>query len=84
MEISTESSQITKGKQLFERHCSSCHRFDQEAIGPNLSGLTRQVETAWIRAFIQNPAAALERKDPRALALFEKYRTQMPSYPQLQ
>jgi glucose/arabinose dehydrogenase/mono/diheme cytochrome c family protein len=84
MEISTESSQITKGKQLFEQHCSSCHQFDKDAIGPNLSGLTRQVETAWIREFIQNPAAARERKDPRALALFEKYRTQMPSYPQLQ
>jgi glucose/arabinose dehydrogenase/mono/diheme cytochrome c family protein len=84
MEISTESSQITKGKQLFEQHCSSCHQFDKDAIGPNLSGLTRQVETEWIREFIQNPAAALERKDPRALALFEKYRTQMPSYPQLQ
>ena len=84
MEISTESSQITKGKQLFEQHCSSCHRFDQDAIGPNLSGLTRQMETAWIREFIQNPAGALERKDARALALLEKYRAQMPSYPQLE
>ena len=84
LEISTEASQITKGKQLFEQHCSSCHRFDQDAIGPNLSGLTRQVETEWIREFIKNPAALLEKKDPRALALLEKYRTQMPSYPQLQ
>jgi len=84
LEISTEAGQITKGKQLFEQHCSSCHRFDKDAIGPNLSGLTRQVETEWIREFIQNPAAALERKDARAVALFEKYRTQMPSYPQLE
>lgn len=84
MEISMESSQISKGKQLFEQHCSSCHQFDKDAIGPNLSGLTRQVETAWIREFIKNPTGALERKDPRAVALFEKFRTQMPSYPQLQ
>jgi glucose/arabinose dehydrogenase/mono/diheme cytochrome c family protein len=84
MDISTEASQISKGKQLFEQHCSSCHRFDQDAIGPNLSGLTRQVETSWIRAFIQNPAAAIANKDARALALLEKYRTEMPSYPQLQ
>ena len=84
MDISTDASQITKGKQLFEQHCFSCHQFDKDAIGPNLSGLTRQVETEWIREFIQNPAAALERKDARALALLEKYRTQMPSYPQLQ
>ena len=82
-DISTESSQITKGKQLFEQHCSSCHRFDQDAIGPNLSGLTRQVESSWIRAFIKNPGAVIANKDPRALALLEKYRTEMPSYPQL-
>ena len=84
VEISTDASQITKGKQLFEQYCSSCHQFDKDAIGPNLSGLTRQVETTWIREFIKNPAAALERKDARAVSLFEKYRTQMPSYPQLE
>ena len=83
MEISTDASQITKGKQLFEQQCSSCHQFEQDAIGPNLSGLTRQVESTWIREFIKNPAALLEKKDPRALALLEKYRTQMPSFPQL-
>lgn len=83
IDISTEASQITKGKQLFEQHCTSCHRFDQDAIGPNLSGLTRQVESSWIRAFIKNPGAVLADKDPRALALLEKYRTEMPSYPQL-
>ncbi len=82
-DISTEASQITKGKQLFEQHCSSCHRFDQDAIGPNLSGLTRQVESSWIRAFIQNPAAAIANKDPRALVLLEKYRTEMPGFAQL-
>ena len=83
MEISRDASQITKGKQLFEQHCSSCHQFDQDAIGPNLSGLTRQVESSWIREFITNPAAVLEKKDARALALLEKYRTQMPGFPQL-
>lgn len=82
-DISTKASQITKGKQLFEQHCSSCHRFDQDAIGPNLSGLTRQVESSWIRGFIQNPAAAIANKDPRALSLLEKYRSEMPGFAQL-
>jgi len=82
-DISTDASQITKGKQLFEQHCSSCHRFDQDAIGPNLSGLTRQVESSWIRYFIQNPETAIANKDPRALALLEKYRTEMPGFAQL-
>jgi glucose/arabinose dehydrogenase/mono/diheme cytochrome c family protein len=83
VEISRDASQITKGKQLFEQQCSSCHQFDKDAIGPNLSGLTREVETEWIREFIKNPAAVLANKDPRALALLEKYRSEMPSFAQL-
>ncbi len=83
-DISTDASQILRGKKLFEQNCSSCHRFDGDAIGPNLSGLTRQVASEWIRAFIQNPAEMIAKKDTRALALLEKYRSEMPSYPQLQ
>ena len=82
-DISTDASQILRGKKLFEQNCSSCHRFDGDAIGPNLSGLTRQVASEWIRAFIQNPAEMIAKKDSRALALFEKYRSEMPGYPQL-
>ena len=82
-EISTDASQILRGKKLFEQNCSSCHRFDGDAIGPNLSGLTRQIASEWIRGFIQNPSEMIAKKDPRALALFEKYRSEMPGYPQL-
>lgn len=82
-EISTDASQILKGKTLFEQQCSTCHNFNEDAIGPNLSGLTRQVETQWIRDFIKNPAAAIEAKDPRAVELLAKYKTQMPGFPAL-
>ncbi|HSF54983.1 MAG TPA: PQQ-dependent sugar dehydrogenase [Algoriphagus sp.] len=82
-EISSATEQITKGKALFEQHCSTCHNFNEDAIGPNLSGITRTVETDWIRQFIKNPALAIEAKDPRALALLEKYKSQMPGFSQL-
>ena len=83
LEISTDASQILKGRTIFEQQCSTCHNFNEDAIGPNLSGLTRQVETQWIRAFIKNPAAAIEAKDPRAVELLAKYKTQMPGFPAL-
>lgn len=83
MEISTDASQILKGKALFEQNCSTCHNFNEDAIGPNLSGLTRQVETSWIREFIKNPQQAIDAKDPRALELLAKYKTPMPGFPQL-
>jgi glucose/arabinose dehydrogenase/mono/diheme cytochrome c family protein len=82
-EISTDASQILKGKTLFEQQCSTCHNFNEDAIGPNLSGLTRQIETQWIKEFIKNPGAAIESKDPRAVELLAKYKTQMPGFPAL-
>lgn len=81
--ISTDASQILKGKAIFEKQCSTCHNFNEDAIGPNLSGLTRQVETDWIREFIKNPAKAIEAKDPRAIELLAKYKSQMPGFPDL-
>ena len=83
MEISTDANQILNGKALFEKNCSTCHNFNEDAIGPNLSGLTRQIETQWIREFIKNPARAIEAKDPRAIELLAKYKTQMPGFPDL-
>ena len=81
--ISTETNQILNGRSLFEKSCSTCHNFNEDAIGPNLSGVTRQIETSWIREFIQNPAKAIDANDTRALALVAKYKTQMPGFPDL-
>jgi glucose/arabinose dehydrogenase/mono/diheme cytochrome c family protein len=81
--ISTDAPQILNGKALFEKHCSTCHNFNEDAIGPNLSGLTRQIDTQWIREFIKNPAGAIEAKDPRAIELLAKYKSQMPGFPDL-
>lgn len=83
MEISTDASQILKGRALFEKQCSTCHNFNEDAIGPNLSGLTRQIETQWIREFIKNPAKVIAAKDPRALEQLAKYKSQMPGFPDL-
>jgi hypothetical protein len=83
LEISTDANQILNGKSIFEKHCSTCHNFNEDAIGPNLSGLTRQIETEWIRRFIKNPAKSIEDKDPRALELLAKYKSQMPGFPDL-
>jgi len=78
-EISTSSEQILAGRKLFEQNCSTCHNFNENAIGPNLSGLTRQVETDWIRRFIKNPSEFFLSKDERALRLLAIYKTEMPA-----
>ena len=45
---------LQHGMQLFNQHCASCHSFTENGIGPNLAGITSQVEKEWIIAFINN------------------------------
>jgi glucose/arabinose dehydrogenase/cytochrome c551/c552 len=80
-DISTSSDQIRIGRTLFEQNCSTCHNFNENAIGPNLSGLTRQIETDWIRKFIKNPSELISTQDERALRLLAIYKTEMPANP---
>ncbi|WP_026967267.1 PQQ-dependent sugar dehydrogenase [Algoriphagus terrigena] len=82
-EISTDTEQIAKGKQLFEQNCSSCHNFLQTTIGPNLSGLTRSVDSRWISEFVKHPIEVIDGGDERGAALFAKFKIYMPGFPQL-
>ncbi|MEZ5044749.1 MAG: PQQ-dependent sugar dehydrogenase [Saprospiraceae bacterium] len=74
---------VQHGMELFNLHCASCHNFTENGIGPNLSGVTSQVDKAWLLAFIKNPPAVIESGDERAVALFEKFKQYMPPFPML-
>ncbi|WP_297336642.1 PQQ-dependent sugar dehydrogenase [Algoriphagus sp.] len=82
-EYSTDPAQIQEGKVLFQTNCAACHSFSQTTIGPNLSGLTRQVDQSWIKQFITNPSKLIDSKDHRAVSLFEEFNSYMPAFPQL-
>ena len=79
-DISQAQDQILDGKAIFQNQCSTCHNFKDNAIGPNLSGLTRQVDSEWIKGFIKNPSAFFDDEDERALALLATYKTPMPAF----
>lgn len=81
--ISTNAETILAGKTIFNQNCSSCHNFQQTAIGPNLSGLTREMDSEWIKTFIQNPQAVIESGDPRATQILAEYKAYMPAFLQL-
>ena len=74
---------IQHGMEVFNLHCASCHDFAENGIGPNLSGITSEVEKEWLVSFIKNPPAMIEGGDERAVALFEKYKSYMPPFPTL-
>jgi len=78
--ISTDTAVIAKGQASFNQHCSGCHNFRQDGIGPQLGGLTDSVPAVWIKHFISNPKEVIESKDVRAQELFKKYKVIMPSF----
>jgi len=78
--IATDSVTIAAGEKSFNIHCSGCHNFRQDAIGPQLSGLTNDVSPEWIKNFIKDPQQLINAKDDHAVKLHEKYKTIMPSF----
>jgi protein SCO1/2 len=63
------------GTYLFETKCAACHAFgDGDGIGPDLAGVTRTRDRAWIEGFIKSPDKMLAQNDPIATALFAKYK----------
>ena len=75
---------VQHGMQLFNQYCASCHDFSENGIGPNLTGVTAQVDKEWLISFIQNPSEVIESGDTRAVELFKKYNQYMPPFPMIQ
>jgi glucose/arabinose dehydrogenase/mono/diheme cytochrome c family protein len=78
--IATDSVSIAAGQKSFNINCSGCHNFRQDAIGPQLSGLTNDLPVDWIANFIKDPQQLINAKDVHAVQLHEKYKTTMPSF----
>ncbi|WP_277482848.1 PQQ-dependent sugar dehydrogenase [Catalinimonas alkaloidigena] len=81
--ITTDPQMLAQGEQLFQENCSACHNFRQRAIGPELSGVTRETDADWLFHFIRNAPEMIEQGDPRAVRLHEEYQTYMPPFSSL-
>ena len=82
-QIAKDSASIARGEGAFTQHCSSCHNFLQDGIGPQLAGITEQVPATWIATFIHDPKKVIDAGDARAKMLFDKFHTVMPSFSHL-
>lgn len=78
--FSADSTLIRDGQTAFVQHCSACHNFRQDGIGPQLNPLPKTVSHDWLISFIRDPKAVIESGDERAVALFEKYDIYMPPF----
>jgi protein SCO1 len=77
----TRLPELSRGEELFRTRCASCHTIGApadsiaalRALGPDLAGITRQRERAWLARWLKEPDRMLAEKDPLATALFIKY-----------
>lgn len=69
-----------KGQKLFEQYCGSCHNFTQDGIGPHLGGIGAISDKAYIPGMIRNAQAMIDEGNTRALPLYKKFGTVMPSF----
>ncbi len=81
--ISVDSVTIASGEAVFNQHCSGCHNFRGDGIGPLLSGLTTKASAEWIQNFIKDPQHVISSGDERAGQLINRYKVVMPSFPAL-
>ncbi|HET9840193.1 MAG TPA: SCO family protein [Candidatus Angelobacter sp.] len=70
-----------KGRYIFASQCAACHTIGHgDKIGPDLLGVTKVRERAWLERFITTPDKMLAEKDPIATALFKQYKeVRMPN-----
>lgn len=70
------------GEKLFKNNCAQCHAYNEKVVvGPGLKGIEERQDYAWLKAWIQNPAAVLASGDDYANNLYEEYnKTQMTAF----
>lgn len=56
----------------FQQNCSMCHTVGKgPLIGPDLEGLAKRRERAWLVKFLMNPKAVIDSGDPYAVKLLQ-------------
>ncbi len=72
-----ELRNISRGEQIFRTRCASCHSLNgnelADALGPDLLGVTQKRDKQWLLDWLKAPGQMLKKKDPVAIALYEKY-----------
>ena len=68
-----------KGKLSFESKCLACHSIaGGDKLGPDLHGVTKRRDAAWITRWLRNPDEMLK-SDATAKSLLGKYKIPMPN-----
>lgn len=68
------------GKLDFESKCLACHSIaGGDKLGPDLHGVTKRRDTAWLARWLKEPEKMIAGGDPIAKQLLDKYKIPMPN-----
>ena len=75
--------QAQSAEDVFKQNCAACHTIGGgRLIGPDLQGVTKRKDRAWLVNFMQNPQAMIDSKDPYAAQLLQDaHGVPMPALP---
>jgi len=63
-----------KGEALFKSKCTTCHKIDQQLVGPALGPqITSETDDAYLDKWVENNQALIAAKNPKALAIYAKF-----------
>jgi mono/diheme cytochrome c family protein len=72
-----------EGKTIFAARCAACHNVNKVLVGPALAGVDERRSIDWIVKFVHSPQTIIKSGDEYAVALFNKYKVQMPDHADL-
>jgi cytochrome c551/c552 len=63
-----------KGEALFKSKCTTCHKIDQQLVGPALGPqVTSETDDAYLDKWVENNQALIAARNPKALAIYAKF-----------
>ena len=64
-----------RGAYIFETRCVGCHTIGKgDGVGPDLAGVMKRRNRAWVARYVSEPDRVLAERDPIATALLAKYK----------
>ncbi|MCK0108433.1 cytochrome c [Flavobacteriaceae bacterium S0825] len=74
MDISApvDEAMVAKGKEVFDKMCTACHRVGKKFIGPAPNGILERRTPEWVMNMILDPEG-MTQKDPLAKALLMEF-----------
>lgn len=72
LDLVVDQDMAAKGKEIYEKMCTACHKAEKKFIGPSPKGILERRTPEWVMNMILNPEEMVK-KDPLAKDLLIEF-----------